>query len=213
MRDGEFQLYSSLLIGAVVGSYAMVGTFNLSFFSLTAVVFIVLVSGARLLVGWGVRAARRGFVEEFEGIDRWVNNMSASEALQKAERLLINPKVFERKTAAEDIRDQRLAPLAMRFFSEYEFAKVIDSDACLDRSDVGPAKLLEGYIRIGGDLGFTEVVVLPGKEEVYIGDGSEAGPNELESYRSLYHWLIVKAWVLHREEVEKVIGQVRQEDS
>ena len=53
MRDGEFQLYSSLLIGAVVGSYAMVGTFNLSFFSLTAVVFIVLVSGARLLVRGG----------------------------------------------------------------------------------------------------------------------------------------------------------------
>ena len=203
-------LYWSLVLGALVIGYAVTDGFGVSFFLVAASAFVVLTVSVKWLMRAIERTARKGFVEEHEAMDERINLLTSREALEKAQRLLGNREVYQSSRVAGEFPKEDLPPLVTRFFEEYEFVQSVDGGPRLDRKLIGPSELVQGYIRIG-TVDFNEFAVRPREEEVCLVDVE--GPQEVEAgSATIYHWLIMEAWVSHPEEVEKLIGEEYSSD-
>jgi hypothetical protein len=66
-------------------------------------------------------------------------------------------------------------------------------ESCLDRSVVGPSTEHPGFVRIGSDIEFAEVLIRPGEEPVFTLDPTPSPDVSKESVPSAYHWLLMVA--------------------
>ena len=138
-------------------------------------------------------------------MDERINLLTNREAIQKAQLLLGNQEVYQSSRVAGEFTKENLPPLVTRFFEEYEFVQSVDGGPRLDRKLIGPSELVKGYIRIG-TVDFNEFAVRPREEEVCLVDVEE--PQKVETgSATIYHWLILEAWVGHPEVVEKLFGE------
>ena len=205
MDKTEPLLYWSLVLGALVIGYAATDSFGVSFFLVAASAFVVLTVSVKWLMRAIERTARKGFVEEHEAMDERINLLTNREAIQKAQLLLGNQEVYQSSRVAGEFTKENLPPLVTRFFEEYEFVQSVDGGPRLDRKLIGPSELVKGYIRIG-TVDFNEFAVRPREEEVCLVDVEE--PQKVETgSATIYHWLILEAWVGHPEVVEKLFGE------
>ena len=82
------------------------------------------------------------------------------------------------------------SPALQKFFSRFETVREIKGETSLDRNQIGTSALREGYLKLGTDMDFTEIVAKPNEDTIYIIDGSEPRDQPLEeSFPTIYHYI------------------------
>ena len=61
----------------------------------------------------------------------------------------------------------------------------------LNRAEIGESSLCKGFLKVGTDIDFTEIVARPHEDTVYMIDGSET-EQELsgEGYPTIFHYIV-----------------------
>jgi hypothetical protein len=188
-----FQTWGGIISGALLIAYLMSGR-NLGRFAAVFVVTFLLL--ALLFFGFVRLLVRcrqsdkiyRRIEEELAA----VRALSLQEAEQKALTLLLGGekyRIVEKPALAYAL--QSLGPLLQQFFSRFEKVTEIKGETSLDRSEIGPSTVREGFIRIGTDMEHAEIVARPNEDVIYAIDGTEPhGPRAEEGFPTIYHYLI-----------------------
>lgn len=137
---------------------------------------------------------------EFDAIEAEVVALSVEEARARMEPLLSDPTKYE--VAREPLTSGSLPAGAAALLGEYAYVATKYGDTVLDRDEVRPSEYYPEYIRIGESTDGSEVIVAPTGDTVYRVDGTEEEPAEMESYPSVYHFLLSNARIIYPEAFE-----------
>jgi len=188
----DFQIWSSLALGAFLVAYLMAGRNWTKF----AILYVVSFIGLALLFFGFVRVMKvwkhsGELYEQIEAEMRAVRSLSRREAEEKALGLLTNGKhyrIVENPVSKDSL--PALGPELQKFFSRFEEASEIRGETNLNRNAIGPSSLREGFLKIGTDIEHTEIVVRPHEDGIYIIDGTEPEDQAVEeSFETIYHYL------------------------
>lgn len=142
-----------------------------------------------------------------------ITALSGDEARREAEVLLADPQKFQcvPSPLSDDVVPDELALGLRSLFARFESIRAVDNDpylsddaeAFLDRQDIVPfdwdgdgLSWGQPLWKIGQPYGGAVALVKPGEESVYDVFVDNASTNyELESHPSVYHWLLMVAWV------------------
>jgi hypothetical protein len=189
----SFQIWGSLLCGALLIAYLGSGhnfglfaaLFAVSFLFLAFVYFAIV----RVLARWRKSGELNDRIEEELATAR---ALSLREAEQKALTLLLDGekyRVVEKPSPADT--QYPLGPVLRQFFSRFEKVTEIKGETSLDRSEIRPSSLHEGFIKIGTDIEHAEIVARSKEDVVYVIDGTESeGPQVEEGFPTIYHYLV-----------------------
>ncbi len=76
------------------------------------------------------------------------------------------------------------------FFLVFHSVAVQNADSQISRDFIGGSEISADYIRIGITLEHCELAFRPGEDTIYIIEGSGDSPEELDSFSSIYHWIL-----------------------
>jgi len=147
----------------------------------------------RLLIRWKKSGELYRRIEEELAT---VRALSLREAEEKALTLLLDGEKFRivEKPAPTDALHS-LGPVLRGFFLRFERVTEIKGETSLDRREVGPSTLREGFLRIGTDIEHAEIVARPKEDVIYVIDGTEPeGPQVEEGFPTIYHYLVAGYW-------------------
>jgi hypothetical protein len=83
---------------------------------------------------------------------------------------------------------ENMAPSLRKIFSRFEKIEEVNGEFCLDRTTVTESSVRSGFLKIGADFGDSEIVVRPGRDEVFIVHNAE---HPLEPYPTIYHLILL----------------------
>jgi hypothetical protein len=202
-RPLSFQIWGSLAIAAFLVAYAasrdnLTGFVAVFLAALLGLAFFFF-GALRLWLRWKQSGELNRKIEEQLSLAR---NLSSSEAEQRALVLLNDFSKFQivMNPAPPDSLAQ-LGPSLQKFFSSFESVKETNGDTLLDRAEIGPSRLREGFLRIGTDMDSTEIVVRPHEDTIHI-IGSP-GPDEIsdaDGFPTVYHFLVAGYQTEHQTE-------------
>jgi hypothetical protein len=193
----SFQIWGSLLCGALLIAYLGSGRNYGLFAALFAVSFLFLAfvyfAIVRVLARWRKSGELNDRIEEELATAR---ALSLREAEQKALTLLLDGgkyRVVEKPSATDT--QYPLGPVLRQFFSRFEKVTEIKGETSLDRSEIRPSTLREGFIKIGTDIEHAEIVARSKEDTIYVIDGTEPeGPQAEEGFPTIYHYLVAGYW-------------------
>jgi hypothetical protein len=192
-----FQTWGSLLCGALLIAYLGSGhnfglfaaLFVVSFLVLAFVYFAII----RVLARWRKSGELYERIEEELAMAR---ALSLREAEEKALSLLSDGgkyRVVEKPSPTDT--QYPLGPVLREFFSRFEKVTEIKGETSLDRSEIRPSTLREGFIKIGTDIEHAEIVARSKEDVIYVIDGTEPdGPQAEEGFPTIYHYLVAGYW-------------------
>lgn len=147
---------------------------------------------------WGLVAVvtqrvQRATAESLRPVQEWideVHRLSIPEARERAEALLADASRFECTLGAPDANLDMLGKELQDFFRRYRRVqgKVVPLE--LDRDTIAASPSDPRFLKIGVTVDHAEVVVRPGRDEIYEIDGPSDDEALSESYPSVYHWLV-----------------------
>jgi hypothetical protein len=189
----EWQIWPSLVLGALLIAYVTSGRNFLKFGAVFGVSFLLL---AFLFFGL-VRVMR--VWRESDRVHQQVTQelaaaraLSQEEAEKRALKLLYDSKLYrivENPTLGDSLPLH--GPGLQKFFCRFEIVREIKGETFLDRNQIATSTLREGFLRIGTDLEHTEIVARANEDTIYIIDGSEPEDQALEeSFPTIYHYII-----------------------
>jgi len=121
-----------------------------------------------------------------------VRTLPLREAEAKALALLLDGdkyRIVEKPAPTDALYS--LGPALRKFFSRFERVKEIRGETPLDRGEIGPSTLREGFIKVGTDMEHTEIVARPKEDVIYVIDGTEPEGSQLEEgFPTIYHYLV-----------------------
>lgn len=192
-----FQTWGGLFCGALLIAYLVSGrslgrfiaVFALSFACLAFLFFV----SVRLLVRWKKSGELYGRIEEELATAR---ALPLREAEEKALSLLRDGgkyRVVEKPSPTDTTYP--LGPVLRQFFSRFEKVTEIKGETSLDRGEIRPSTLRDGFIRIGTDIEHAEIVARSAEDVIYVIDGTEPeGPQVEEGFPTIYHYLVAGYW-------------------
>lgn len=192
-----FQTWGSLLCGALLIAYLgsgrnlgrFIAIFSLSFACLALLFFVSI----RLLARWRKSGELYERIEEELATAR---ALSLREAEEKALSLLSDGEKYRvvEKPSPTDTQ-YPLGPVLRQFFSRFEKVTEIKGETSLDRGEIRPSTLREGFIKIGTDIEHAEIVARSKEDVIYVIDGTEPeGPRVEDGFPSIYHYLVAGYW-------------------
>jgi len=157
-------------------------------------------------------------LQRWEAQDQRIARLSVEQAREEALQVLQDERVF-RLVPASGVRDaQILAQLpadVQELAVQYDRIELVGTEDewrgadGLDFSQITPAELREGFLRIGRlapdtDV-YTEVCIRPGEKGVY---ELYLDAAEVREYASVYHWILNEYWTTRvLDEVEEEFGE------
>lgn len=173
----SFLVWRRLSIVSVFGFLALFVTFVLLYHGLV-----------RLLVVLGKMDTATKHAQE--RLDR-ARALPISVARERALKLLSDPNQFNVVKAAASVDTPNLGDTTREFFSGFESVFAIRGETRIERSKIFSSALRKGFIRIGSDSDFTEIVTRPGQDETFVVDGTEpSDPPSREGYPTIYHLIV-----------------------
>ncbi|HYL84801.1 MAG TPA: hypothetical protein VE263_11245 [Candidatus Angelobacter sp.] len=189
----ELQIWSSLALGAFLIAYLSSGRNVFRFTIVFAVSFLFLAllffGSVRLLRVW--RESDKSYQEAKKELAA-ARALSQKEAQERAIALLLDGnlyRVIENPIPKDSLHS--LGPELQKFFTRFEKAQQIRGDLVLNRTGIGESSLRKGFLKIGTDIDFTEIVARPDEDTVYMIDGSET-EDELngEGFPTIFHYIV-----------------------
>jgi len=116
-----------------------------------------------------------------------------SEARAWALRMLEQNELFQCKPATCPL-PQRVLPQSVRDVLE-RFEEIERGEFWVGRRALEETPVLAGYIKIGGDFEFEEILVREGSSEIHLSYGPDHGRQPPETMPSLWHKLILASEV------------------
>ena len=118
--------------------------------------------------------------------------LSISQAKERAFLVLADSKKFRvTENPIYTTAPTELGKTLQEFFGRFETVTAFAVKHPLIGPSISPAGLRSGFIRLGTDSEFAEIVARPGEDAVFLIDGSEpTDPQAQEAYPSIYHFLI-----------------------
>jgi hypothetical protein len=189
----QLQIWLSLALGAFWIAYLTSGRNLLRFvspfviaFLLLAVLFFGLV---RLLRMW--RESDKSYQHAKKELAA-ARALSQKEAQERAIALLLDGnlyRVIENPIQKDSLHS--LGPELQKFFSRFEKAQQIRGELVLNRTGIGESSLRKGFLKIGTDVDFTEIVARPDEDTIYMIDGSETEDKLIgEGYPTIFHYIV-----------------------
>jgi len=188
-----FQTWGALFSGALLIAYLVSGRNVGRFLAVFAVSFALLsflfFGFVRLIVRWKKSGKLYRRIEDELAA---VRALSLWEAEDKALTLLLDGdkyRIVEKPAPTDALYS--LGPALRQFFSRFESVKEIRGETALDRGEIGPSTLREGFIKVGTDIEHTEIVARPKEDVIYVIDGTEPEGSQLEEgFPTIYHYLV-----------------------
>jgi hypothetical protein len=129
--------------------------------------------------------------EAYDDWDNELTSLSVEEARRRAVALLGTPDRFSVEEAtltdADRLKLASLAPLLREFLERYSSVYAAEDSQYLSRKlepSVGP------YLALGYDCGFTQFLIKPGDEAIYIAGEATEGPGPDRLCDTVYHCLL-----------------------
>ena len=189
----ELQTWSSLALGALLIAYLTSGRSLFRFFVLFVVAFLllsVLFFGlVRLLGKW--RESGKSYQAAKNELAA-ARALSLREAEERAIALLLDENLYRivELPVSEDSLPS-LGPELRRFYSRFENVRQIRGDMVLDRTGIAASTLHKGFLKIGTDIDFTEIIARPHADTIYMIDGSEAEDDLFgEGFPTIFHYIV-----------------------
>ncbi len=188
-----FQTWGALFSGALLIAYLASGRNVGRFLAVFAVSFALLsflfFGFVRLIVRWKKSGKLYRRIEDELAA---VRALSLREAEDKALTLLLDGdkyRIVEKPAPTDALYS--LGPALRQFFSRFESVKEIRGETALDRGEIGPSTLREGFVKVGTDIEHTEIVARPKEDMIYVIDGTEPIDFQLEEgFPTIYHYLV-----------------------
>ncbi|MCI0620232.1 MAG: hypothetical protein L0387_00905 [Acidobacteria bacterium] len=197
----EFQIGLTALLAAHVLGFLWIRNANIRYTGIALGLYWLL---AVLYINWIARlaAARKDGGVAIDKEEEALLSLSIEEAKRRATSVLRDQRRFTVmvRPGVDDTLLKVLAPGLAQFFSEYESVRAVRGDLYLARNAISASSLKGGLIRIGTDIEHSEVVVKPGDEPVYVTDGTESADEELETYPSIYHHVLITDHTLYGDQ-------------
>ena len=137
----------------------------------------------RILQAWKSRSpVNRKAIEDIQT----VRALPFDQVRQHALGLIADRRRFECITEKlSDNREiERLGPILRDFFSHFENVREVHGDFSVSRQAVGDSSLRTGFLKIGSDLAYSELVCRPGEDKVFI---VTDGDHVLDGLPTIYH--------------------------
>ncbi len=188
-----FQTWGAFFTGALLIGYLVSGRNLGRFLTVFAVSFALLAflffGSVRFLARWKKSGELYRQIEEELAA---VRTLPLREAEAKALALLLDGdkyRIVEKPAPTDALYS--LGPALRKFFSRFERVKEIRGETALDRGEIGPSTLREGFIKVGTDMEHTEIVARPKEDVIYVIDGTEPEGSQLEEgFPTIYHYLV-----------------------
>jgi hypothetical protein len=115
-----------------------------------------------------------------------VLSLPFEEVKERALALVADPRRFKyvRSTLSDNTDIEKLGPSLKDFFSNFESIEQVGGDFSVSRSAVGKSSLRQGFLKIGTDFAHSELVVRPGRDEVFIVTDAD---HVLDGLPTIYH--------------------------
>lgn len=200
-RIAKVQIAFVVLLGAHLISYGLTGGLTLGYFLIFMAVTAIFIGGIIMFLKLlRVNKGTQKFVGELESAKNNIFSMTIEEAKLKAEKLLEDVNKFT-CSPGKMITEELFCILPQTvndLFAKCADLKAVAGEAHLSVEDIGPSKYHHGFIRIGTDSDFVELVVEANKDPVYEVDGTESLEDLQEnSFPSVYHWVLFVNFVLY----------------
>ena len=192
-NSSTFQTWGALFSGALLIAYLVSGRNVGRFLAVFAVSFALLsflfFGFVRLIVRWKKSGKLYRRIEDELAA---VRALSLREAEDKALTLLLDGdkyRIVEKPAPTDALYS--LGPALRQFFSRFESVKEIRGETALDRGEIGPSTLREGFVKVGTDIEHTEIVARAKEDMIYVIDGTEPIDFQLEEgFPTIYHYLV-----------------------
>ena len=79
---------------------------------------------------------------------------------------------------------ENMGPVLRDFFSHFDSVVELNGEFSVGRLLIGDSSLRSGFLKIGSDFAFSELVIRPGEDQIYIVTDSE---HELDGLPTIYH--------------------------
>ena len=138
---------------------------------------------------------------EYRQISTELNNLYSlpePEAKKWALRL-IEEGLFQCKSASSVIKKSSIPDGAFEILDRFD--EISRNEFWIARNALSDKASIDGFVKIGGDAGFEEILVRAGSNEVYLSYGPKHGKKPLEEIPSLWHLLIIASGVDLNEQV------------
>jgi hypothetical protein len=119
-----------------------------------------------------------------------LSGLPDTEAEAKAVSLLSRPDLFQTRRATRPFANPDLPGHVVALFNRYEHVRC--GEFWIGRAALAEPARLPGFLKIGEDLEFTEILVRPGDPRIYISYG--AGPPSsatLETEPTIWHEILI----------------------
>lgn len=191
----DYSVLLTLMIVANLIAFAFSGT-NVRYFTISITSYALLLFVFHKVVQLFRRSASTGEVgKQYVQAKREVFALSHEEAAKRAEQLMADPQKFVVENArsnAMPLRKELPAEL-VAFLAKYESVRTVDGEFNVAWKLIGKSDFRPGFLRIGTDFDYTEVVVKPGVETIYEIDGGESGESEMTSFPSIFHLIVLRS--------------------
>ena len=121
-----------------------------------------------------------------------IRALSDADAEHLAILLLARPDLFQTRPASGPIRHPALPPSVLSLFGRFE--EVVSGEFFVSTDSIQPSERLPGYLKIGEDSEFTEILVKPGSSRLFVLPGEGPGL-PVEEEPSIWHELIIVSGV------------------
>ena len=122
---------------------------------------------------------------------RAITATPVQQARKQAEDMLMRPSLFKVQPAAEASAMPGLPSDVAGLFAKYE--DISRNEFWLGHAALREPARVPGYIKIGGDSEFEEVLVRPGEETIWLSYPEDTLGSKLESLPSVWHKLLLVA--------------------
>lgn len=191
----SFDVYFVIVLTSIGIAYFVCQGNVICFIAVAIAIFLLSYLSLRFLmyICWKAHQKEAAWVESKEirvGAPQ-IKKLSCPEAKIKALEVLRDEEKFlcvKDDDGLDAIED--LPGILKDFFLVFHSVAVQNADSQISRDFIGASEIDAGYIRIGITLEHCELAFRPGGDTIYIIEGSGDSPEELESFSSIYHWVL-----------------------
>jgi len=148
-----------------------------------------------------------------ESLDREINSLSLAQV-----KYFINEEVVSLGDEYVQIIPQstgftsdNLSSASLDFYNQYQVFDVLKSDLILNSKDVGTSEHIQGYICLGRDIGFAEIVCKNNEDAVFYLDIVDNEEGVLDQrMESIWHYLLVNLIVVYPFLYDSLKDQINQ---
>ena len=144
-----------------------------------------------------------GGAGDFQRYRKRIESLSIHEAEAEVEVLLKDESKFNIERPAPGWVPETTVELSVgvrRFFAKYLMVELKYGDLHLDWAMLQDSPVVPGMIALGTDAVDSRILAFPGREEVFLVDGTEPPTKRLEDrYPSLFHLVLLDTCAAHPE--------------